>query len=348
MAFWFSRRGERASGFELPVRRCGVAFAAAAMLALGAASVADAELRTGTQTDPADVPGADADIAFVRGSYDTDSGAVGITVGFILPLAPPVVSAFAAVNVSMTGPSGPGTYGCGGSLPFNVLMQASFAPGGTIAGVIQTGASGSAGVGFAPKRLPATASWSPDGRELTLSMNVGAGLDLRCFTAATLRLARSDPGDRLDAPGYFDGFQPTACEDGLDNDQDGNKDQRDPECRNGTTETDPSKVATRAALRVRSVRCGISGTSEVVESPPSDLDPLAFRFYGKLRIRVRGLGAVSRVRRGLSATGAPYPEKQFVIRGLRAGRYRVSFAYTGDKYRSASATVSRTVRVACR
>jgi hypothetical protein len=320
------------------------------MLALATAAAADAELRTGTQTDPADVPGADGDIEFARGFYDTDAGVAGVVVGFVRPLAPPVMSAIAGVDVTMTG-GGPDVPGGCGYRSYIIYMQTYFGPDGSVVpGVIPTIATGSAGpyVGSGMMRTPATASWSADGRELTTSMNVGPGHDLRCFTAET-RTAGNLAADRLEAPGYFDGFRPTACDDGLDNDHDGNRDRMDPECRTGSTETDPSKVATRARLRVRPVRCGVSGTSQVAENPPSDLDPLAFRFYGRLRINVRGLSrAVRGTRRTLSAAGTPYPKKQFVIRRLRAGRYRVSFNYTGDKWRNASATVSRTVRVACR
>ena len=331
---------------NLSVRRCGVALAAAAMVALGTAAAANAELRAGTQTDPADVPGADADIESVRGFYDTDTGVAAVVVRFVLPLAPPVVSASHWVNVTMTGGGTEVPGGCG-LRSYIIYMQTFFGPEGSVVpGVIPTVANGSAGpyVGSGMKPTPATASWSADGRELTTSTNVGPGRDLRCFTAETATT------DRLDEPGWFDGLRPTACDDGLDNDHDGVRDSQDPECRHGSTETDPSKVATRAKLRVRPIRCGISGRSRVVEHPPSDLVPAdGFRFYGRMRIKVRGVSrGVRGVQRRLSGMGTPYPDKRFDIRHLPTGRYRVSFLYTGDSWRSPAATVSRTVRVACR
>jgi len=250
---------------NLSVRRGCVALAAAAMVALGSAAAADAELRAGTQTDPADVPGADADIESVRGFYDTDTGVAGAVVQFIRPLAPPVVSATRWVRVSLSDGTAPGVPvgRCAGN-KFATTILASFGPEGSVVpGVIPTTAFAQGAPGYVGGSLPitaATATWSADGRALTVTTNVGTSHDLRCFGV--------DAGarDQLDQPGWFDGLRPviTGCNDGVDNDHDGVRDLQDPECRHGSTETDPSKVATRAKLRVRPIPCGIRGRSRVV------------------------------------------------------------------------------------
>jgi len=69
---------------------------------------------------------------------------------------------------------------------------------------------------------------------MAASTNVGPGHDLRCFTAETANT------DHLDEAGWFDGLRPliTGCNDGLDNDHDGNVDRSDPECRRGASEID--------------------------------------------------------------------------------------------------------------
>ena len=272
---------------------------------------------------------------------------------FISPLAPPAVTTSPGFGVTMNSGGEPNRPA--GCEPYLYLLSigVDWAPQYQLApGLMETNAfaqfgsqMGSPGGAGPLSQARATATWSADGRELTTTVNIGPGHDLRCFTAESLT-------DHLDEPGWFDGLRPviTGCNDGLDNDPDGVRDLRDPECRHGSTETDPSKVATRAKLRVRPIRCGISGRSRVVEHRPSDLVPAdGFRFYGRMRIKVRGVSrGVRGVQRGLSGMGTPYPDKRFDILHLRTGRYRVSFLYAGDSWRSPAATVSRTVRVACR
>src|SRR4051812_24034726 len=270
--------------------RLAAAAATAVLVCLAAAGPVDAELRSGTQTDPVD--GSAADIESVRAYYDSDTGAAGAVARFVSPLAPPVVSANGRFSVTMhAGGPPPG----GASRPdscepntFITDISAGFGlagPGGYLNPTTAFAQFGpqigspdfGSGSGFVTlQQAPATAAWSADGRELTLTTNVGPGRPLRCFTAETAT-------DTLDAPAWFDGLRPavTGCTDTLDNDHDGTTDRNDPECRHGSTETDPRKVATRANLRVRPIRCGVRGRSRVVETPPSDLEPReGFRFYG--------------------------------------------------------------------
>ena len=125
------------------------------------------------------------------------------------------------------------------------------------------------------------------------------------------------PGVALAIPG--DEAVATGCTDGIDNDGDGNKDGLDPECQNGTVEVDPRKPAARAGLpALAAIRCGISGRTRVYDDPTGPLPRDWSKWYGRMTLKLRGLGDRGGVRRKQS--GSPRrPQIPFTFRHLPQG-----------------------------
>jgi hypothetical protein len=131
---------------------------------------------------------------------------------------------------------------------------------------------------------------------------------------------------------------PAACADGQDNDGDGLTDLKDPGCRGkktNTSEADPATRRARFSLRTSTYHCFIDTAVEVLP----DIAPARLFPFKKVRITVTG--PHYRARRFLPLGTA----NGYEFRVHRSGRYTVSGLYTGDKWRSRSATKTRHVRV---
>jgi hypothetical protein len=137
---------------------------------------------------------------------------------------------------------------------------------------------------------------------------------------------------------------PAVCGDGVDNDGDGRVDRNDPGCRGratGTDETDPGPVPSSFGFDVvRPYGCGIETAVEVLP----DLTPLRLFPFADVMIRVRGVAGKAR---GIDKTRLlpVAADPGYVFGRLKPGRFNVTGSYVGDRFRLASGTVTRRLRL---
>jgi hypothetical protein len=134
------------------------------------------------------------------------------------------------------------------------------------------------------------------------------------------------------------------CNDGLDNDADGVVDLDDPGCRGkrtGTDEADPAPVPSTLTLRtLRPYGCGIETGVRVLP----DLAPKRLFPFADVEVQLQGIAGPAR---GLHKTRRlPLGrDPGYLFKSLRRGRYRVRAQYVGDPFRLASAIATRTIRL---
>jgi hypothetical protein len=327
----------------------------AALSALPA--TAGADVRTGQTSDPADQipdlagPSKTPDFEQLRVTFDQATGAVTATARFYQTL-------------DQMGPGhrlqiGLGSPTIGGLCnPGDVLMGADVVPTATVSTFAVARFTGN-GQG--------TMSVSPDKRELTLGFSSPTLVkaDLRCFNAYTITydevghcgnpectfFSHVYTHDQVETA-YFTGLAPqpvaiphlAACRDGIDNDHDGKIDfDEDPGCHGSVSadsEADPAPVASRLGLTAKRSGCGIGVRVDVQPL----LKPAELFRLGRAAVTVRGISGAGR---GYSKTRRLTLGEQQSARfgALKAGRYRVSASYLGDKWRKRSAASSRLVTV---
>jgi len=360
-----------------------------------AAIPAHADVRAGQAADARDVPESingprQPDIETVRVVYDT---AGSLTVGVRLFEPWPDTTRIDPNFEMYVGSSwAPYSYNCTSSTTGDVSLLGNLDP---------DGAPGTAGLLGYDGTLPLERTFSPDRRTTTFRFSTPQMAGRGYVCATRIGLYTSDPyghcspspancerisyrytGDQT-SDFNFDGFAPVrpACDDGLDNegdgqidvadrncsssqgtsegppptacgnrrddDGDGKTDRADPGCRGratGTAETDPAPV--RSSFKLTSLkatkRCRLDVEVEVLP----DLTPEKLFPFKKVRLRVRGISGKGRGYR--KTRRLPLGESAGYGFKLKPGRYRVSGSYPGDRFRKRSKTHTRSVNVCVR
>lgn len=272
----------------------------------------------------------------------------------------------------------------------------------TIIGVMdpQSSGPGTLSVMGFTGQLPLTRSFSDDGLEVTWTVSAGPLVGRSYICADLVRLFRSDPdghcspslsncqrieysytGDTVPSF-FFSGFAPApfACQDGVDNDEDGLVDTADTDCYGITDDNEgvrPSACSNRRDddgddlidLKDPGCRGRAAGDSEVDPEPVAstvkrlgvstkrrcridvdvdvqpDIAPAALFPFEPVTINVRGIGGAGR---GYVRTRRlPLRDDPGYAFKVKRGRYRVSAIYPGDRFRLDSPKRSRVVTVRC-
>lgn len=149
--------------------------------------------------------------------------------------------------------------------------------------------------------------------------------------------------------GTSEGPLRSACNNNRDDDGDGDIDRQDPGCRgkvNGGSEVDPQPVSSSVRLAARTVRRNCLLRIRVKAAPV--LKPVKLFPFSKVKLRVRGVAGRARgdKRDRRLQVGKHYGRRYMTLK-VKPGRYRVAVRYLGDTYRRASKAQAQRVTV-CR